>query len=134
MNRRTYMATLAALLSQIAEAEAADSASHVTTLMHRDAPDISLDGASITVAEVAYPPGGASERHRHGGFVVAYVLEGAIRSQVSGEAERTYTKGQVFYEPPGGIHAVSRNASQTEPARLLAVLVTLKGQPVTEPA
>jgi quercetin dioxygenase-like cupin family protein len=102
--------------------------------MHRAAPDVALDGASITVAEVAYPPGGSSERHRHGGFVVAYVLEGAVQSQVSGESERTFTKGQVFYEPPGSIHAVSRNASKTEPARLLAVLITFKGQPVTQPA
>jgi quercetin dioxygenase-like cupin family protein len=128
------MAALAALLSQLGEAEAADSASQVKTLMHRAAPDVTLDGASITVAEVAYPPGGSSARHRHGGFVVAYVLEGTIRSQLSGEPERNFTKGQVFYEPPGSIHAVSRNASETEPARLLAFLVTFKGQPVTEPA
>jgi quercetin dioxygenase-like cupin family protein len=128
------MTALAAVLWQLGEADAADSASHVTTLMHRAAPNVTLDGASITVAEVAYPPGGASARHRHGGFVVAYVLEGAIRSQVAGEPEQTFTKGQVFYEPPGGIHAVSRNASATEPARLLAVLVTFKGQAVTEPA
>jgi quercetin dioxygenase-like cupin family protein len=128
------MATLAGLLSQFGETEAAESSSHVNTLMNRAAPDLSLEGASITVAEVAYPPGGASARHQHGGFVVAYVLEGAIRSQVSGQPEQTFTKGQVFYEPPGGIHAVSRNASTSEPARLLAVLVTPKGKAVTAPA
>jgi quercetin dioxygenase-like cupin family protein len=128
------MAALAGLLSQFGETEAAESSSHVSTLMNRAAPDLSLEGASITVAEVAYAPGGASERHRHGGFVVAYVLEGAIRSQLSGQPEQTFTKGQVFYEPPGGVHAVSRNASTSEPARLLAVLVTPKGKAVTAPA
>lgn len=128
------MAALAGLLSQFGETEAAESSSHVSTLMNRAAPDLSLEGASITVAEVAYAPGGASARHRHGGFVVAYVLEGAIRSQVSGQPEQTFTKGQVFYEPPGGVHAVSRNASTSEPARLLAVLVTPKGEAVTAPA
>lgn len=128
------MAALAALMSQLGEAEEAGSSPHVSTLMNRAAPDLSLEGASLTIVEVAYPPGGASARHRHGGFVVAYVLEGAIRSQVSGQPEQTFTKGQVFYEPPGGIHAVSRNASTSEPARLLAVLVTPKGKAVTAPA
>lgn len=134
MNRRLYLAALASLLAKLAEADADAASSEVKTLMSQPAPNLAMDGATITVAEVSYPPGGASARHRHGGFVVGYVLEGVIRSQVAGQPEQTFTKGQVFYEAPGGIHAVSRNASNTEPARLLAILVTTKGQAVTEPA
>jgi quercetin dioxygenase-like cupin family protein len=36
---------------------------------------------------------------------------------------RTYTAGQSFSELPGDRHNVSANASQTKPAKLLAVFV-----------
>jgi quercetin dioxygenase-like cupin family protein len=87
----------------------------------------------VTVVEVAYPPKGASPSHRHSGFVIAYVLEGEVRSQVEGEPERTYGKGEMFYEPPGHIHMVSRNASETKTARILAVLIAEKDKPITTP-
>jgi quercetin dioxygenase-like cupin family protein len=51
------------------------------------------------------------------------VLEGAIRSQVDDGAATTYTAGQNFSELPGQIHRVSANASETQPAKLLAVFV-----------
>jgi hypothetical protein len=51
------------------------------------------------------------------------VLEGAIRSQVNDAPVMTYTAGQSFSELPGDRHNVSANASQTKPAKLLAVFV-----------
>jgi quercetin dioxygenase-like cupin family protein len=55
--------------------------------------------------------------------VLAYVLEGAVIAKISGQGEeKTYTAGQMFYEQPGATHEVSKNASQTEPARLLAMI------------
>jgi quercetin dioxygenase-like cupin family protein len=51
------------------------------------------------------------------------VLEGAIRSQVNDGLATTYKTGQSFSEMPGDRHAVSANASETEPAKLLAVFV-----------
>jgi quercetin dioxygenase-like cupin family protein len=74
---------------------------------------------------VEYGPGGYSPGHTHpkSAFIYATVLEGAIRSQVNNEPVTTYTAGQSFSELPGDIHRVSANASETAPAKLLAVFV-----------
>jgi len=39
---------------------------------------------------------------------------------------RTYRTGEMFYEPIGATHQVSRNASETQPARLLAINLAKK--------
>lgn len=74
---------------------------------------------------VEYPPGGSSSGHTHprSAFIYATVLEGAIRSQVNDGPVTVYRAGESFSEMPGDHHAVSANASKTEPARLLAVFV-----------
>lgn len=84
-----------------------------------------IPGKSLVAVEVSYAPGGASPPHHHAGsaFIYAYVVSGRIVSQVEGQAPRTYSAGESFYEVPGAHHVVSRNASQTEPAKLLAVFV-----------
>ena len=73
--------------------------------------------------EVRYGPGEASSPHRHPCAVIAYVVEGAIRTQVQGEPERVYQAGESFYEAPNGVHLVSANASATQPAKFLAYLL-----------
>jgi len=83
---------------------------------------------------VTYGPGESSASHRHPGITVAYVLEGEIRSKVGDAPEQTYTVGQMFFENPGEIHAVSGNASSTKPAKLLALLFAEKGKPLTTAA
>ena len=92
----------------------------------------------VTVSYVDYAPGHVGQAHHHPGFVLAYVLEGAVVAQVIGEGvpsdERTYHVGEMFYEPIGATHKVSKNASQTEPARLLAMIFAPKGAPPTRPA
>jgi quercetin dioxygenase-like cupin family protein len=74
---------------------------------------------------VDYPPGGASPSHVHAksAFIYGYIVSGAIESQVNDGPKRVYRAGESFYEPPGSSHPVSRNASTTEPAKLLAVVV-----------
>ena len=74
---------------------------------------------------VDYAPGGASPPHSHAksAFIYATVLQGAIRSKVNDGPEKVYNVGESFYEMPGDHHAVSANASETAPARLLAVFV-----------
>ena len=88
-----------------------------------------LPGKTLTVTEVDYRPGGFSAPHRHpaSGFVFAYVLSGAIRSQVEGEPLRVYSAGQSWTEPPNAHHIVSANASKTEPARLIAYIIADDG-------
>jgi quercetin dioxygenase-like cupin family protein len=92
-----------------------------------DLPDLALQGWSVTTVEVAYGPGESSPSHRYPGITIAYVIEGEIRSKVGDEPEQTYATGQMFLETPGQFHAVSRNASATRPARLLAVSLAEKG-------
>jgi quercetin dioxygenase-like cupin family protein len=74
---------------------------------------------------VTYPPGSKSAAHHHApsAFIYAYVLSGAIRSQVSDETAKVYRAGEGFYEVPGSYHRVSENASDKDPASLLAVFV-----------
>ena len=48
--------------------------------------------------------------------------------------EKIYTAGQMFYEQPLHLHAVSRNASQTEPVKFLVFRAIEKGKPATVPA
>lgn len=77
----------------------------------------------VTTVEVTYPPGGSSTPHSHPCPVIGYVLKGAVRMQVKGDAEHIYRVGDSFYEEANGIHMVSRNASATEPAVFLAYFV-----------
>jgi len=78
------------------------------------------DKLRITVLEVAYAPGEASPAHSHPCPVVAYVVSGAIRSQVKGEPEAVYRAGESFFEPANGVHLISANASKTERAKFVA--------------
>lgn len=84
-----------------------------------------IPGKSLVAVEVHYKPGEKSAAHRHekSSFIMAYVVSGAIRSQVAGEPAHVYKAGQTWFENPGAHHLVSENASETEPATLLAVFV-----------
>jgi quercetin dioxygenase-like cupin family protein len=83
-----------------------------------------VPGKTITAIIVDYPPGAKSIPHRHGqAFVVGYVLQGQIRSQVNGGASRVYNAGEHWTEAPGVHHTVSENVSTSVPAKLLAIFV-----------
>ncbi|MEB2485829.1 cupin domain-containing protein [Burkholderia multivorans] len=84
-----------------------------------------LPGKSLAAVEVEYPPGAASAPHVHAksAFIYAYVVSGAIESKVNDGDLHVYHAGESWSEPPGAIHTISRNASKTEPAKLLAVFI-----------
>ena len=82
-----------------------------------------ITGKEASMLTVEYPPGGASNPHRHNAFTFVYVLEGSVVMQVKGGPEVTLGPGQTFYESPEDIHAVSRNASKTQPAKILVFFV-----------
>ena len=90
-----------------------------------DQPLPNVPGKSMRAVLVDYKPGAESPSHRHpsSAFIYARVLEGAIRSKVNDEPERTYQAGESWSEKPGDHHQVSANASTTEPAKLLAIFV-----------
>ena len=91
-------------------------------------------GKEVLMITVEYPPGSVDPIHRHNAQAFVYVLEGSIVMQVRGGKEVTLTPGQTFYEGPDDVHVVGRNASATEPAKFLVVLIKNKGAPVLVPA
>src|SRR5262245_31164462 len=97
--------------------------SKVTLVFDRALPNV--PGKSMRGVLVEYPPGGANPAHTHpaSAFIYATVLEGAIRSKVNDGPETVYRAGESWAEVPGDHHVVSANASDTQPARLLAVFV-----------
>lgn len=93
-------------------------------------------GKSLVAVVVNYPPGAKSPSHRHAksAFIFAYVLAGAVRSQVDDQPVKVYRVGETWSESPGAHHRVSENASDTEPAQLLAVFVVdTNDRPLTVP-
>ena len=84
-----------------------------------------IKGKRLVAQVVSYPPGGKSLSHRHApsAFIYARVLSGAIRSQVGDEPVKVYQVGESFHELPGSHHRISENASDKDPASLLAVIV-----------
>ena len=100
-------------------------------LQHKALPD--LKGKQGIMATVHYAPGQASVPHEHPGSVFAYVLEGEVISQMEGEAPVTYKAGDSWYEPPHAGHLVSKNASATKPAVLLAFLIAGEGEAIVKP-
>lgn len=96
-----------------------------------------IPGKSLIVVEVDYAPGAASPSHTHAksAFIYAYVLSGEIESKVNDGETRIYKAGESWSEPPGARHQISRNASKTAPAKLLAVFVVdSNDKPLTAPA
>ena len=90
-----------------------------------------VPGKRVTIVRVFYGPGGFTRAHRHAGSVTADITKGEIRSQLAGGAVETFKVGQSFFEPPGAVHLVSANASNTEPAELIAVFVADEGAQLT---
>ena len=124
----TVRSALRALGSSLVVAIAMPVAAHgteETVKPNFQRPIPNLPGKSLVAVEVEYPPGAASQPHAHAksAFIYAYVVSGAIESQVNDGATRVYRAGESFFEDPGSTHPVSRNASKTSPAKLLAVFV-----------
>lgn len=89
------------------------------------------EGKTFTSQVVDFPPGAAAVPHRHGqAFVYAYVLQGAVRSQVDDKIATTYHQGEYWSEQPGAHHVIAANASATELAKLLVVYVSSTGDPL----
>src|SRR5437588_5337147 len=137
MRRAMRPLSLGLVLTAIAlgvSAGPAQNGADVKVVLERAIPNI--EGKSMVAVVVSYPPGGRSAAHHHApsAFIYAHVLSGAIRSQVDDEPAKVYRVGEGFYEAPGSHHRISENASDTDPASLLAVFVVdSKDAPLTIP-
>jgi quercetin dioxygenase-like cupin family protein len=128
----TLLASSTLLLALPAQADnGKDGKEAVVVLQKRTLPD--APGKKVMVVVVNYAPGQASFGHAHPGSVVAYVLEGAVVSQVKGEEPVTYKTGDSWYESPRIPHVVSRNASNTEPAKLLVWMLSNEEEGIKVP-
>ena len=128
MNLKKYVGGLLLIVAG-ATAAAQDT---VRSVFRTDVADAS--NQEILVLEVSYPPGNDSPVHRHNAHTIVYVLEGSVIMQVEGSEPQTLGPGEVFYETPEDVHTVSRNASETEPAKILVFFLKGRGAATTEPA
>jgi quercetin dioxygenase-like cupin family protein len=106
--------------------------SKVTSLMSKDL--TGNPGKEVLMITVEHAPGGSNAIHRHNAQAFVYVLEGSVVMQLKGGQPVTLTPGQSFYEGPDDVHVVDRNASSTQPAKFLVVLIKDKGAPAVLPA
>ena len=149
--RPALLAVVAGLACALAVARALPAAYDAITnavaplCMSADAPASALDrvepigsyalpnvpGKRVTIVRVFYGPGGFTRPHKHAGSVTATITKGEIRSQLGGGPVEVFKVGQSFFEPPGSTHMISANASNTEPAELIAVFVADEGAQLT---
>jgi quercetin dioxygenase-like cupin family protein len=104
----------------------------VTPLMSKDIAE--SPGREALMITVEHAPGGSSAIHRHNAHAFVYVLGGSVVMQLKGGQEVTLTPGQSFYEGPADVHVVDRNASATQPAKFLVLLIKDTGAPALVPA
>jgi quercetin dioxygenase-like cupin family protein len=123
MKVRTIIAANCAALALAAAGPVSAHAETVTPKFNQAIPNI--PGKSLVVVEVDYAPGAASPSHTHAksAFIYAYVLSGEIESKVNDGETHIFKAGESWSEPPNARHQISRNASKTRPAKLLAVFV-----------
>jgi quercetin dioxygenase-like cupin family protein len=88
-------------------------------------------GTDVTILTVDYPPGGSTPPHEHPGTTYAYVLQGSVVSKINEGPTQTFTAGQMWIEQPHDHHMISKNASTTEPAKLLVFMIAPHGAQLT---
>src|SRR5262249_29305733 len=103
----------------------------VMSLMSKDLTE--NPGREALMITVEHAPGGANAIHRHNRHPFVDVLEGSVVMQLKGGQQVALTPGQTFYEGPDDVHVIDRNASSTQPAKFLVVLIKDKGAPAVVP-
>jgi quercetin dioxygenase-like cupin family protein len=125
-----FIAVAALWVARAATASSPASAGVVRILSQQ--PLAGQTGTDVTILTVDYPPGGSTPPHEHPGTTYAYVLEGSVVSKLDDGPTQTFTKGQMWTEQPHEHHMISANASSTEPAKLLVLMIAPHGvQPTT---
>jgi quercetin dioxygenase-like cupin family protein len=125
------VAAVVAGCSAAAEPQADTASAHpsetLAPLFEQALPNV--PGKTFTSAIVTFPPAARAVPHRHGdAFVYAYVLEGAVSSQLEGQPAHVYHQGENWSEQPGAHHLATENTSPTEPAKLLVVFIATTGE------
>jgi len=98
-------------------------------LVVKELPD--LAGREALVRANTYPPGTSNPPHRHDAHVFLHLLEGQLIVQLKGGQPVTLNPGDTYYEAPDDIHVMSRNPSDSIPAKALIFMVKKTGVPST---
>lgn len=102
-----------------------------TDLIQRMLPPGNFRDVQAAIIDLA--PGAGAIRHRHDVAVLAYVLEGVVENRFDGGTSITHKQGDSWWEAPGTVHDVARNANPTARARLLVVYIGEEGKTATVP-
>ncbi len=126
----TYTATTGRIAIPLASAAFAQAAgSRSTEVVTQAMPDI---GREMRINLTERDPGNGSAPHRHPGHhTFGYVLEGTYEVKIDDGPVRQLKAGDVFYEPPGALHAISRNPSADQRVRYLVIQVGNPSMPRT---
>jgi quercetin dioxygenase-like cupin family protein len=90
------------------------------------------DGLAVSAIRVDYEPGGFTRgTHRHPAGAYVYVIDGSVVFALNDRDPVVLKAGESFYEPPGALHSVSRNASDDVPASLIGFFVLGEGECAT---
>ena len=99
-------------------------------LLTQPLPD--LPGREVRITLLDREPGNASPAHRHPGhYTFGYVVEGTYELGINGGPTRILHAGDVFYEPPGALHSVSKNASTDKRLKIVVFMVADSSTPST---
>jgi quercetin dioxygenase-like cupin family protein len=120
----------AAVTSNIRTSEAQPAAAVPAQLLTQPLPD--LPGREVRISLLDRAPQASSPPHRHPGHhTFGYVLEGTYEFAVDRGSPRMLKAGEVFYEPPGAVHSVSRNPSTDQRTKILVFMVADQKNPST---
>jgi len=131
--RAFLLAGVLAIASTGAAQQQQPAASQVTRtdLLKKVLPPGDFRNVQASIIELG--PDAAAPRHRHDVAVLAYVVEGTVENQFDGGATHVHKAGDSWWEAPGTVHDVARNASKTARARLLVVYIGEEGKTATVP-
>jgi quercetin dioxygenase-like cupin family protein len=102
---------------------------HVTPVL-----DFPSRAGRVNAVRVDYAPGGFTQgTHRHPAGAYVYVMEGSVEFGIDNGEPFELKAGESFYEPPGALHSVSRNASKDLPASMIAFFLLNEGEIATVP-
>jgi len=125
-------ATLFVTTGQLGVPAQAQSGQRTTEVFKQVMTDVL--GRHLIVRLTERDPGNGSAAHRHpGSHTVGYILEGTYEVKIDDGPVRTLKAGEVFYEHPNALHAISRNPSSTEKLKYLVIQVSDPTKPGTVP-
>jgi quercetin dioxygenase-like cupin family protein len=108
---------------------AAQGAPQITRTELLRKPATGIEGKEIVVFVSDVPPGAVAARHFHPGDEAIYMLQGALTFEPEGGQPFQLNAGQITFNPGKHVHQ-AKNASSSEPAKVLNCMLAEKGQPL----